>query len=152
MARADPKPNTDWLVVAETSRTTASANSSLTARQPSTNNDDSPNKRFSYDKLRHGLILNENREFSYQPSSSQFHDAFLSVKTRAPPRFYQSPRFINTYPIVLFQQLQMQKFTGNIERFPIFAQEFKEFVEFQCFDDYRRLLYLQMHFVGELAN
>ena len=63
--------------------------------------------------------------------------------------FYQPPGFINPYPIVHLPQLQLGKFTGDIERFPIFVQEFKAFVESQCFDDYRRL---QMHLVGEPAN
>ena len=71
---------------------------------------------------------------------------------RAPPGLYQPPGFVNPYPIVHLPQLQLQKFTGAIERFPMFVLKFKAFVESQCFDDYRRLLYLQMHLVGEPAN
>ena len=62
------------------------------------------------------------------------------------------PGFVNPYPMVNLPQLQLQKFAGDIERFLIFVHEFKAFVESQCFDDYRRFLYLQMHLVGEPAN
>ena len=61
------------------------------------------------------------------------------------------PGFINPY-LVHLPQLQLQKFNGDIESFLIFVQEFKAFVESQCFDDYRRLLFLQMHLVGESAS
>ena len=85
-------------------------------------------------------------ESKEQPPSFQFHHPFPCREMRAPPGF------INPNPIVHLQQLQLQKFTGDIKRFPIFVQEFKAFVESQCFDDYRRLFYLQMHLVGEPAN
>ena len=146
MARADPKRNTDLLVVDETSQTTASANNNLSARQPSTSSYDSPNKRCPDDKLRDSLTPSQNREFSYQLPSFQLHDSFFSRKTRA------LPGFMNLYPIVRLPQLQLQKFTGDIEHLPMFVQKFMVFVESQGFDDYRRLLYLQMHLVGEAAN
>ena len=143
---ADPKRSTDWLIVDETSPTTASASNSLPTRRPSTSRDDLPKKRCSDDKLKDSLTPSQNGEFNYQPPSFQFHDPFPSREMRAPPEF------INPYLMVHLPQLQLQKFTGNIESFPTFVQEFKAFVESQCFDDYRQLLYLQMYLVGEPAN
>ena len=146
VARADPKRSTDWLIVDETSPTTASASNSLAARQLSTSSGDFPNKRCPDDKLRDILTPSQNGEFSYQLPSFQLHDPFPFRKMRAPPGF------INPYPILHLPQMQLQKFNGDIERFPIFVQEFKAFVESQCFNNYRRLLYLQMHLVGEPAS
>ena len=103
VARADPKRSSDWLIVDETSPTTASASNSLPARPLSTSSDDLPNKRCPDDKLRDSLTPSQNGEFNYQLPSFQFHDPFPSREMRAPPGF------INPYPIVHLPQLQLQK-------------------------------------------
>ena len=120
VARADPKRNTDWLIVDETSPTIASASNSLPARRPSTSSDDSPNKRCPHDKLRDSSIPSQNGEFGYQPPSFQFHNPFPYREMRAPPGF------INPYSMVHLSQLQLQKFAGDIDCFPSLCRSLRD--------------------------
>ena len=57
---------------------------------------------------------------------------------------FPGPPFVASLP-----QLQLRKFSGDLEHYHIFVQEFKAFVESQCHDYHRKLLYLQMYLTGE---
>ena len=105
-----------------------------------------------------------------ETSEDKFEPARVSIENESPINRHgnsQVPHFTNHSPVTSgpvrmhsfnpvnashLPHVQLPKFSGKIVEYPSFVQGFKAFVENYCFDDYRRLMYLQMYLTGEALS
>ena len=86
----------------------------------------------------------DNHGVPYSTRDHHVHNALGSM-------LHQTHSFMSS-PVSYLPQLQLQKFSGDIEHHPKFVQGFKAFVKLQCYDYHRGPLYLQIYLDGELSK